>query len=45
MDADLRFYPEEEIPTFNTVFPLPERREFMALVDKMQRSGRVPETG
>ncbi|KPP98558.1 MAG: FAD/FMN dehdrogenase with 4Fe4S domain [Bacteroidetes bacterium HLUCCA01] len=39
MDADLRFYPEEEIPTFNTVFHYRNEGNFMALVDKCNGAG------
>ncbi|MCH8524033.1 MAG: FAD-binding protein [Balneolales bacterium] len=39
MDADLRFYPDEEIPQFNTVFHYRDEGNFMALVDKCNGAG------
>lgn len=39
MDADLRFYPDEKIPTFDTVFHYREEGNFMALVDKCNGAG------
>lgn len=39
MDADLRFYPEETVPQFDTVFNYREEGNFMSLVDKCNGAG------
>jgi len=39
MDSDLRFYPEEKLPPFDTVFNYRTEGNFMALVDKCNGAG------